>query len=86
MSKILCKLHSMEDDTHTHSQPLVECDLVEIKDGVHYVVKTPQGITCTAINNPFAGVVFADDKYGIISVDPQKDAPKRAKKNEDYER
>jgi hypothetical protein len=31
-----------------------------------YIVRTADGVVCAAIYNIFAGLYYADDKYGII--------------------
>lgn len=35
-------------------------------DGTEYIVLTKDGVKCTAIYNPFVGIYYADDIYGII--------------------
>lgn len=38
-------------------------------DGTEYIVLTKDGVKCTAIYNPFVGIYYADDVYGIIKED-----------------
>lgn len=38
-------------------------------DGTHYIVRTNDGVKCTAIFNPFVGIYYADDIYGVIKED-----------------
>lgn len=38
-------------------------------DGTKYIVLTKDGVKCTAIYNPFVGIYYADDIYGIIKED-----------------
>lgn len=35
----------------------------------NYLVETNDGVKCTAIFNPFVGIYYADDIYGIIKED-----------------
>lgn len=35
-------------------------------DGTHYIVRTNDGVKCTAIFNWFNFQFYVDDKYGII--------------------
>ena len=37
-----------------------------------YIVRTQDGIECTAIYNIFTGVFYADDVYGVIEPDARK--------------
>lgn len=30
------------------------------------IVITEDGVKCTAVDNPFTGLIYADDKYGVI--------------------
>ena len=36
-------------------------------DGTEYIVLTKGGVKCTAIFNPFVGIYYADDIYGVIN-------------------
>ena len=62
---MLMLLHSMEDDKHSHSQPMVECEIIKQHNG-NAIVRTPNGVVCTAIFNYFVCKWFADDLYGIV--------------------
>lgn len=49
-----------------------EVELLERRDfpnGGHYLVQTNDGVKCTAIFNPFVGLYYADDLYGIVKED-----------------
>lgn len=49
-----------------------EVELLEKRDfpnGGHYLVLTNGGVKCTAIFNPFVGIYYADDIYGIVKED-----------------
>ena len=46
-----------------------EVELLEKRDfpnGAYYLVLTNDGVKCTAIFNPFVGIFYADDIYGIV--------------------
>lgn len=51
-----------------HSKQAIESvTILDKKHGVNsYVVKTEEGIICSAIFNPFTGLYYADDLYGVI--------------------
>lgn len=46
-----------------------EVDLLEKRGDNDYVVRTNDGVKCTAIFNPFVGIYYADDIYGVIKED-----------------
>lgn len=58
-------LHSMENDQHDHKQPKQMVEFIRYEGENKAIVKTKDGITCSAIYNPWLGWM-ADDKYGII--------------------
>lgn len=41
--------------------------LIKESDANNCIVRTDDGITCTAVHNCFNGLYYADDKYGIIN-------------------
>ena len=51
---------------HSKEGKIEQVELVEKKEGNNYIVKTQDGITCTAIFNGFSGLYYADDLFGII--------------------
>lgn len=61
--KVIAMVHSKEKRE--------EVELLDtIYDGTYgkyYVVKTNDGVKCTAIFNPFVGIYYADDLYGVIN-------------------
>lgn len=59
--KVTAMVHSKEQRE--------EVELLEKKDfpnGGQYLVETNDGVKCTAIFNPFVGIYYADDLYGVI--------------------
>lgn len=42
-----------------------EVELIE-KRAKDYIVKTKEGVYCTAIFNVFTGLYYADDLYGVL--------------------
>ena len=59
-----------KDLAHIHSLngEIREVTVIEIdrnQPQTEYIVKY-NGIKCTAIFNPFVGMLYADDKYGIV--------------------
>lgn len=73
MQKVLAYLHSQEVDGKR-----VKKDEVEIVDSntennvTTYIVKTQDGIKCTAIYNFFTNSYYADDIYGVIERSPSR--------------
>lgn len=66
MQKVMAYLHSQEVDGKRLYQSEVEIiDRIEGRQPV-YIVKTADGIKCTAIYNIFTGAYYADDIYGIV--------------------
>lgn len=43
-----------------------EVELIKKIGDNNYLVETNGGVKCTAIYNPFVGIYYADDIYGII--------------------
>lgn len=43
-----------------------EVELIKKIGDNNYLVETNDGVKCTAIYNPFVGIYYADDIYGII--------------------
>ena len=59
--------HSQEVDGRRTTQEEVEIIDGRIEEGVTtYIVRTQDGIVCTAIFNIFTGTYYADDIYGVI--------------------
>ena len=56
--KVIAMVHSKEQRE--------EVELLEKIGDNNYLVKTNDGVKCTAIFNPFVGIYYADDKYGVI--------------------
>ena len=54
----LAHIHSLDGE-------MKEITVLEQKDSVNYIVKFGN-VKCTAIFNPFVGMLYADDKYGIV--------------------
>lgn len=65
--KVLAYRHSQEENGRRVRQDEVEVIDSQTKDGVTtYIVKTKEGIVCTAIYNIFTGCYYASDIYGVI--------------------
>lgn len=65
--KVLAYRHSQEVDGRRTTQEEVEIIDGRIEEGVTtYIVRTQDGIVCTAIFNIFTGTYYADDIYGVI--------------------
>lgn len=43
-----------------------DVEIIQYKNLNNVTVKTQSGIVCHAIDNPFSGLIYADDIYGII--------------------
>lgn len=56
------KVQAMVHSTET----VQEVDLLEKTGDNTYIVKTSQGVLCTAIFNIFRGLYYADDLYGVV--------------------
>lgn len=59
MFKTKAMVHSTES--------VQEITVLEKTGNNNYTVKTQSGVLCTAIFNPFTGLYYADDIYGVIS-------------------
>lgn len=55
--RVLAMIHSKEKIEHVW--------ILEKRDK-DYLVKTEDGVICTAIYNIFTDLYYADDKYGVI--------------------
>lgn len=65
--KVFAYRHSQELDGKRKNQEEVEIIDRKNENGTTtYVVKTSDGIYCSAIYNIFADAFFADDVYGVI--------------------
>ena len=65
-------LHSRDRDGR-HTADLVDVEIVEEASSNDYIVRTPDGILCHALFNPFTGYYFADDVYRIVPSTKQED-------------
>ncbi len=66
-NKVLAYRHSQEVDGRRIKQEEVEILDGRMEEGVTtYIVRTQDGIVCTAIFNIFPGTYYADDIYGVI--------------------
>ena len=67
----MAMLHSL-DPNGTHEAELQPIEILK-KDGDNdYIVKTPAGVKCHALFNPFCGCWFADDLYRVVDDDELK--------------
>ena len=55
------------DKDGRHQVPLEEVEILEVAGDNDYIVRTPDGIRCHALFNPFTGFYFAGDVYRVIS-------------------
>ena len=66
-NKVLAYRHSQEVDGRRIRQEEVEILDGRMEEGITtYIVRTQDGIVCTAIFNIFTGTYYADDIYGVI--------------------
>ena len=56
--KAMAHIHSLEGEIR-------EVTVLDNDGGNKYIVEY-NGVKCTAIFNPFVGMLYADDKYGIV--------------------
>lgn len=42
-----------------------DCELIDKAGDNDYIVRTPDGVVCHAIYNPFSGLFYAGDIYAI---------------------
>ena len=65
--------HSQDADGKRTQQEEVEIIGCQTDRGVTtYIVRTRDGIECTAIYNIFTGAFYADDVYGVIKPEARK--------------
>ena len=65
--------HSQDTDGKRTQQEEVEIIGCQTDRGVTtYIVRTQDGIECTAIYNIFTGAFYADDVYGVIKPEARK--------------
>lgn len=62
--KVETYIHSLKDKTNNR-HVAAEAEIIEHKDN-NNVIAIYNGVKCTAIFNPFAGMYFVDDVYGRI--------------------
>ena len=67
-------LHSRDRDGR-HTADLVDVEIVEEAGSNDYIVRTPDGILCHALFNPFTGYYFADDVYRIVLSAKKEETP-----------
>ena len=71
--KVLAYRHSQEVDGKRTRKEEVSIIDSRTENGVTtYIVRTQDGIECTAIYNVFTNSYYADDVYGIIESEPRK--------------
>lgn len=58
-------LHSRDRDGR-HRAELVDVEILEVAAPNDYIVRTPDGVRCHALFNPFTGFYFADDVYRVV--------------------
>ena len=58
-------LHSRDRDGR-HTADLVDVEIVEEAGSNDYIVRTPEGILCHALFNPFTGYYSVDDVYRVV--------------------
>ena len=58
-------LHSRDKDGR-HRAELEDVEILEMVGDNDYIVRTPDGIRCHALFNPFTGFYFADDVYRMV--------------------
>ena len=58
-------LHSL-DPLGAHTAELQEIEVLERVGDNDYIVRTPAGVKCHALFNPFCGYCFADDVYRVV--------------------
>ena len=59
-------LHSRDKDG-THRAKLADVEILREAGSNDFIVRTPEGILCHALFNPFTGYYFADDISGIVT-------------------
>ncbi len=59
-------LHSRDRDG-SHRAELVDVEILMEAGSNDFIVRTPDGICCHALFNPFTGYYFADDVYRIVT-------------------
>ena len=57
-----------------HQVPLEDVEILEVVGDNDYIVRTPDGIRCHALFNPFTGFYFADDVYRVVH-DQEEETP-----------
>ena len=71
--KVIVYRHSQETDRQrTHTEEVEIIDSRTERGVTTYIVRTQDGIECSAIYNIFTGVFYADDVYGVIEPEARK--------------
>lgn len=72
--KVMAYRHSQDTDGKRTQQEEVEIIGCQTDRGVTtYIVRTQDGIECTAIRNIFTNAFYADDVHGVIRVDAPRE-------------
>ena len=67
-------LHSRDRDGR-HTAELEDVEIVEEAGSNDYIVRTPDGVLCHALFNPFTGYYFADDVNRIVPSAKKEETP-----------
>lgn len=68
--KVFAYRHSQEVDGRRAEKEEVSIVDSRTENGVTtYIVRTQDGVECTAIYNPFTNAFYADDVYGVIEAE-----------------
>ena len=67
-------LHSRDKDGR-HLAALEDVEILEKAGENDYIVRTPDGVRCHALFNPFTGFFFADDVYRVVSDAGKEETP-----------
>ena len=73
--KVMAYRHSQETDgQRTHTEEVEIIDSRTERGVTTYIVRTQDGIECTAIRNIFTNAFYADDVHGVIRVDAPRES------------
>lgn len=65
MKKVISYVHSLKDEK-TGENHTAEVEIVEHRDN-NNVIAIYNGVRCYAIFNPFVGMYYVDDVFGVLS-------------------